>query len=187
MTTPIYIPNFAFIPRADVSAFIGSIAWLDRTSARMECFMSEGEGGVEYTYGEGRGERTYTSIPMTPRVANVMAQVNEELARRSWGPMNGCFLNYYPTRSNALGWHADDFRRMDHTRPVAVVSWGAEREIWWRANGESGVVPPENRQLLGHGSLFVMPPGFQHTHQHRIPKGDREVEGRVSLTFRAFL
>ncbi len=41
--------------------------------------------------------------------------------------------------------------------------------------------------IVEPGSLFIMPPGMQHTHEHRIPKGDRAMGGRISLTFRRFL
>ena len=101
--------------------------------------------------------------------------------------MNGAFLNRYENEKQHLGWHSDDFVEMDHTAPVCVVSFGEAREIWWRKIGESGLVPSEQRQKLSPGSLFIMPPGFQHTHEHRIPRGDREMTPRISLTFRRFL
>lgn len=47
-------------------------SWLRVTPARYECFMSEG-GGVSYTYGSGRGERTYTSIP----TSNVVREIQD--------------------------------------------------------------------------------------------------------------
>jgi alkylated DNA repair dioxygenase AlkB len=76
---------------------------------------------------------------------------------------------------------------MDSAHPIAVVSFGCEREIWWRKIGEKGVVPPENRQLLRHGSLFVMPAGFQDLYEHRIPKSPGTTHTRISLTFRRYI
>ena len=166
-----------------LSKWVNSLDWLEETSARKELFMSPG-GGMSYTYGQGRGVRTYTSVEMDEFVAFVMKKVNKALGLT--GPMNGCFLNLYEDDHKALGWHADDFREMDHTKAVAVVSFGEPREIWWRPNGATGITPPERRLVLDDGSLFIMPPGFQHTHQHRVPKGDRKMNPRVSLTFRAF-
>ncbi len=49
-----------------------------------------------------------------------------------------------------------------------------------------GVVPRDQRFLLKEGSLFIMPPGYQDTHLHRIPKHDRPCGWRISLTFRTF-
>ncbi len=45
-------------------------------------------------------------------------------------------------------------------------------------------MPPENKQRLKSGSLFVMPAGFQDLYHHRIPRSDRECGTRISLTFR---
>jgi alkylated DNA repair dioxygenase AlkB len=183
---PTYIEGFVAVSMEEFTEdVVKGTPWAEKTTARRECFMSAG-GGVSYTYGKGRGVRTYTSIDFTPFVADVMKLVNDEMAYRGFRPMNGCFLNYYEHDRQHLGWHADDFEGMDHKAPVCVVSLGEVRDIWWRLNGEKGEVPLECRQALGHGSLFVMPPGMQHTHQHRIPKGDRKMGPRVSLTFRRF-
>lgn len=176
---PLYMPDMVS-PPADLNAWIDGLPWLTVTSARRECFMTPA-GGTSYTYGEGKFARTYTSIPMDDFVTGVQA-----LLARHGLLMNGCFLNLYENAGNALGWHADDFDGMNHGRAVVVVSFGEPREIWWRSLGDKGVVPAEQRQLLAPGSVFVMPPGFQHTHEHRIPKGDRPMGRRVSLTFRAF-
>jgi len=167
-------------------AVLEGTPWIDRTEARRECFMSDG-GGLSYTYGKGRGVRTYTSIPYTSVVRDVLEFVNGLVFACGWAAMNGCFLNRYDHDRMHLGWHADDFRKMDHAAPVVVVSFGEEREIWWRRVGERGITPPDQRQLLAEGSVFVMPPGFQHSHEHRIPKGDRSMGPRVSMTFRRFL
>ena len=185
---PIYIESLIapFETPAAFETWAESIPWADRTTARRECFMSD-PAGVSYTYGEGRGQRTYTSVLPDEYVRYAMYHVNEVMARRGWGAMSGCFLNRYDTKKNALHWHADDFTGMKHARHgVAIVSCGEPREIWWRLKGQTGVTPPEQRQLLAPGSLLIMPPGMQFTHEHRIPRGDRDMGMRVSMTFRAF-
>jgi alkylated DNA repair dioxygenase AlkB len=179
---PAYGPGFATQP--GITRLLAEVPWIRVTETRAECFMAHGP--VSYTYGQGRGVRTYTAVPFAAGVRECMAEVNAYLAMFPWGPMTGCFLNRYDHQHDHLGWHADDFRGMDHSRPVVVVSFGEPREIWWRLNGVQGEVPPERRQRLGDGSIFVMPPGFQQAYQHRIPKGDRAMGPRVSLTFRAF-
>lgn len=168
-----------------VDNIIESTDWLEATSARRECFMSD-NGGLSYTYGKGRGVRTYTSIPYNGLVKEVLNKVNEQMKSMGYMEMNGCFLNYYEDERQHLGWHADDFINMDHEAPVVVISFGEPREIWWREIGVTGKTPPERIQLLENGSMFIMPPGFQHTHEHRIPKGGRTMGPRVSLTFRRF-
>lgn len=129
-----------------------------------------------YTYGSGRGIRTYDPIVMLNWVKELMASLE--------GGPNVCFFNRYEDRSNSLGWHSDDSPDTSDANPISVISFGEPREIWWREMGTKGVVPFENRKVLESGSLFVMPPGFQSSYEHRIPKGDRERGPRVSLTFR---
>lgn len=185
MAEPLYFAGFSSL---ELGPLLTEVPWLRETETRQECFMSDPI--QTYTYGQGRGVRTYTSIPFHPAARDLMAATNAFLGAEigpSWGHLNGCFLNRYDDALQHLGWHADDFDRMDQDHPIAVVSVGEPREIWWRTFGQKGEMPAEQRQLLGHNSLFVMPPGFQRTHQHRIPKGDRSMGPRVSFTFRRFL
>lgn len=181
---PSYLPAYGYVP-ISIDELRHEVPWKRYTETRSECFMAPGEP-YTYTYGKGIGVRSYTSIPLVPVVGRALRLVNEVLAKRNYGLMNGCFLNRYDHEREHLGWHADDFEGMDHDRPVVVMSFGAERELWWRRNGDEGVVPPERRIRLESGSLLIMPPGFQHKYQHRIPKGDRPMDVRISLTFRAF-
>jgi len=200
------VPNLEIDRRFILSQLL-ALPWERHTEARQELFQAPTP--VEYTYGKGPGTRTYTASPLTSGVADVLSRVNhflwqltmEAAATRAgplatgavisrgqdWGPMSGCFLNRYDDQHQALGWHADDFRGMDHSKAVCVVSFGAERELWWRVKGQKGIIPPEQRIRMVSGSLLVMPPGMQHTHDHRVPKADHAVGPRVSLTFRAFL
>lgn len=183
---PTYLSTFlAYIDNVGLERLFYEVPWKRATEARAEAFMAPTP--VAYTYGKGKGERTYASGPFCAGVDVALKLVNAELAIRGWGPLNVCFLNRYDNERDHLGWHADDHEGTDHTRPIAVVSFGAAREIWWRPNGATGEAPADCRQLLSNRSLFIMPPGFQSTHQHRIPKADRVCGPRVSLTFRAFL
>lgn len=155
--------------------------WLDVTEARLEYFMSDEPR--KYIYGKPPFDREYTSSPYDDTVTKIQDKLNKEFDAK----FNVCFLNRYNTQKNQLGWHADDSPTMDRDHPIAVVSFGAEREIWWKLQEDKGTIPPEQRQKLGHGSLFVMPARFQDSYFHRIPKADREVGVRVSLTFRRYL
>jgi len=170
---------------------LNSTPWLQVTDARLECFMSAAT--ETYTYGEGRGVRTYTPVPYSSLVLDIQRQLNRDDiggldgAMRDVFKYNVCFLNRYDNASMQLGWHSDDSPGMDHEHPIAVVSFGQPREIWWRERGQIGVIPADQRQLLEHGSIFVMPAGMQRTHQHRIPKGDKPMLTRVSLTYRHYI
>jgi alkylated DNA repair dioxygenase AlkB len=186
---PIYIRSV--FPDITLEAVLDSTPWIQVTDARLECFMSAATD--TYTYGEGRGVRTYTPVPYSPLVSRIQETLNNHVSHvlnehpdRS-GRYNVCFLNRYDNAAMQLGWHSDDSPGMDHDHPIAVVSFGQPREIWWREKEQTGVIPADQRQILEHGSLFVMPAGMQRTHQHRIPKGDRKMDPRVSLTFRHFI
>lgn len=183
MASPLYFPNWTQEP--GIARLLAEVPWRRDTETRQEAFMTAKP--YTYQYGSGRGVRSYTSTPFCCDVEALMQRLNVLMDYPyHWGPLNGCFLNRYDDQTQHLGWHADNFVGMDHTRPVVVVSFGQPREIWFRENGKTGVVPEADRQLLCDGSLLIMPPGFQHTHQHRIPRGDRSMGPRVSLTFRAF-
>jgi alkylated DNA repair dioxygenase AlkB len=187
---PIYLTRSVF---GDVSLDEGlsSTPRIQVTDARLECFMSATTD--TYTYGEGRGVRTYTPVPYSALVARIQETLNTHISHvfnehsRKSGLYNVCFLNRYDNAAMQLGWHSDDSPGMDHDHPIAVVSFGQPREIWWREKGQTGVIPADQRQLLEHGSVFVMPAGMQRTHQHRIPKGDKPMGTRVSLTYRHYV
>lgn len=175
---PKYVPT-AFNPDS-FDDLLKQLPWVHVTPARSECFMRQTP--TNYTYGKGVGARTYTAAPYHPLVAFIQETLNKT-HRRSY---NACFANHYANERQHLGWHADDSMGTASDHSIAVVSFGAPREIWWRKKGQTGAVPPEQRQLLEPGSLFVMPEGFQQAYEHRIPKADRPCGGRISLTFRCY-
>jgi alkylated DNA repair dioxygenase AlkB len=152
--------------------------WLEATETRKEYFMSDQKRS--YVYGKGKGERLYISESYSFPVLAVQYAVDEICNTE----FNLCFLNRYDDQRQHLGWHADDTTVQDDSVPIAVVSLGAEREIWWKKQGDKGPIPPEQRQLLAHGSLFIMPPYFQNKFYHKIPKSDKPCGTRISLTFR---
>lgn len=157
------------------STLVAEVPWANREAPRDECFM--GHGSVEYTYGKGF-YRTYTAVPFHPIVLDIMDRLNKD------ANYNVCFLNYYASEKEHLGWHADDSPEMNPNHPIAVVSFGAARYIWTKEKSHKGPIPLEDRFLLYSGSLFVMPAGYQAEHYHKIPKHDQPCGGRISLTFR---
>ena len=167
-----------FIESGLIDKLTNDISWDDVQYTRRECFMSDKDR--EYQYIENGP--IYKSIPFHPLVKDIMDKINKEYGYN----LDVCFLNYYADQSKALGWHADDSHPIDQTQPIAVVSLGQEREIWWKPMDYKGIIPEEWRQLLTDGSIFIMEPGMQSTHKHRIPKGGKEMEPRISLTYRCW-
>lgn len=159
-------------------------------SPRFECWYAE--DGRPYTYGRGRGERTYQSVevrripPFRELLRYVWAVLDWKLEESLF---NGVFINGYKDGSDHLGWHSDDGPDIRIDCPIAVVSFGAVREIWTRP-----ILDPEDSEMnshaivttykLEHGSIFVMPANFQQDYQHRIPKASFICGPRISFTFR---
>lgn len=154
-----------------------SIKWLSVQSLRKEYFMSSFD--AKYQYVENGHE--YNSKPFIPGVLKIMEDINEQYGYC----LNVCFLNRYDSKIDSLGWHSDDSPIIDQSQPIVVLSLGSEREIWWKEQSYKGTIPDSNKQPLKNGSLFIMPSGFQDSMYHRIPKHDREISTRISLTFRS--
>jgi len=180
---PVYKADEFFNGRESVFECLMALDWLSVTEARKEYFMSM-DGGIPYTYGSGINARTYVSEKFIPEIERIRVSLSTMYAT-GWD-YNVCFLNRYDNEKNQLGWHADDSPEMNPEHDIAVVSFGAEREIWWKDKEFRGVIPMENRRLLENGSLFIMPAGFQKDNFHKIPKWDRPCGTRISLTFRNY-
>lgn len=133
-----------------------------------------------YTYGSGRGVRTYAPQPMHPAIH----EIRSVLGLIAPGRYEVCFLNRYLDQRDQLGWHADDSPEMDDAHPIAIVSLGALRDIHFAPNAD---LTDRAVLRLGHGSLAVMAPGMQDTHKHRIPKAGFIAGERISLTFRGYV
>ncbi len=159
---------------------LNEVPWVNRDAPRDECFMAT--ESKEYTYGKSGYSRTYNSVPFHPEVTRCMSAVNFDTN----STYNVCFLNYYKSEKEHLGWHSDDSPEMDIDHPIAVVSFGAARYIWTKPKDFKGEIPDKDRYMLSSGSLFIMPAGYQKEFMHRIPKHDRPCGGRISLTFRKF-
>lgn len=180
MNSPIYIPNYVPIVPANINRdrLWNELDWERREGApRREYWQND--YGLAYTYGQGAGQRTYDAKPWDDFVNEYRNRLNEEFGFK----LDCCFLNGYNDEKDALGYHADDSPEMSMEQPVITLSLGAERNIMFRNNETREVTTLK----LGHGSICIMPAGFQLTHQHKIPKGDRPMGPRISLTYRGMI
>lgn len=161
-----------------------------------------------YVYGRGRGEREYHPKPYH----EVILAIRHKIEAITNCKFEVCFLNRYHDQSDHLGWHADDSPEMDDARPIAIVSLGVEREIWFKPQDVSCTVcraksgeahkmscfdynrddkdrrsAVVDKLTLGHGSLCLMAAGMQDNWFHRIPKASFKCGERISLTFRGYV
>lgn len=180
MTAPIsYRPGFIANPDVAFQALWNELAWVRHGQVpRREYYCNDID--ATYSYGMAEFARKYPPQPWHATIRGIQAQVEAELGAR----MEVCFLNGYEHNRDQLGWHADDSPEMDDARPIAIVTLGAERDIMFATKeGRENV----ERLKLQHGSLCIMQAGMQDTHVHRIPKADRVVGPRISLTFRGYV
>lgn len=175
----VYVPKFVIDADQVFANLQKNLDWERRGDApRSEYYCND--FNKPYTYGKGRGVRTYQPKSYHQDILTIREAI-EEVTGTSF---EVCFLNRYHDQSDHLGWHADDSPEMDDGRPIAIVSFGVEREIWFRKNGDTSGLT--EKLVLGHGSLCIMLPGMQDVWQHRIPKSDRQCGERISLTFRGY-
>lgn len=178
----IYTPGFVTDADVAFARLRDELEWERRdTTPRSEYYCNDVP--KPYVYGKGRGVREYL-----PKLYHeVILDIRRKIETITNCKFEVCFLNRYHDQSDQLGWHADDSPEMDDARPIAIVSLGVPREIWFKKQGKD--VPPENVQkvVLGHGSLCLMQAGMQNKWFHRIPKASFYCGERISLTFRGYV
>lgn len=185
MSAPIeYIPGFITDPDAAFAELLTLDFERRDTTPRSEYFCSDYPD--PYSYGRGRGIRTYSPRPYHPRILSVRA----DLEKRFGCVLDVCFINRYHDQSDHLGWHADDSPEMDDLRPIITVSLGAVREIWFRPipdKAATGGSPATEKLTLEHGSACVMLPHMQESWEHRIPKASSTCGERLSMVYRGYV
>lgn len=175
----IYTEKFVKNPDVCFAELQKDLEWERRGDApRCEYYCNDFK--KTYVYGKGKGVRSYDPKPYHEKILEIRKSI-EEITKTVF---EVCFLNRYLNQSDQLGWHADDSIEMDDARPIAIVSFGVEREIWFRENSNKENI---EKIKLGHGSLCLMNPGMQDTWQHRIPKAGFQCGERISLTFRGYV
>jgi alkylated DNA repair dioxygenase AlkB len=180
-TAPLtYVPGFVALPDAAFDILRENLAWERRgATPRREYYCND--AGVPYSYGKAEYAREYLPQAWHP----VLRMLQTKVQALTNTAFEVCFLNGYENSRDQLGWHADNSISMDDKRPIAILSLGAEREIWFRPTGSRNLDEVEKLKLR-HGSLCLMAAGMQDTHEHRIPKAGFECGPRISLTFRGY-
>ncbi len=181
MTAPYrYYPELVSNPDEAYEKLLNELDWVHKGPLvpRKEYYVHD--RGLPYVYGSKEFAREYQSQPDHPTIAEIRDALQKLLCVR----FDVVFLNLYEHERQHLGWHADDSPEMSDDHPIVTVSLGAEREIWFRPNND---IQNVTKLKLEHGSACVMLPGVQDTHQHRIPKHDRQCGPRISLTFRKYV
>ena len=144
-----------------------------------------GDEGSSYTY-SGHARK---AIAWTPSVFKIKELVEEELAAIGIEvKFNTCLLNFYPTGTDGMGYHADDEKELGQQPIIAALSLGATRKFVFKHKTIRYKDKPVKVELyLESGQLIVMHGETQTYWQHSITKTQTVAEGRISLTFRHML
>lgn len=139
-----------------------------------------GDDGLSYHY-SGHLRQT---VAWTVSVLQLKQVVEKQLASIGIDvTFNSCLLNYYPTGSEGMGYHADDERELGEQPIIAALSLGATRKFVLKHKK----TPDKVELYLESGQLIVMHGDTQKYWKHTITKTKTVSEGRISLTFRRVL
>ena len=136
-----------------------------------------GDTDADYQY-SGHVRQT---VPWSGIVFHVKQYVEQALAKIGViAHFNTCLLNYYPTGSDGMGYHADDEKELGAQPIIASLSLGATRKFVFKHKKTQDKV----ELYLESGQLVVMHGDTQTFWKHTITKTKKVSEGRISLTFR---
>lgn len=105
----------------------------------------------------------------------------KQLAQEQCGDtFNSCLCNFYSSGDEGMSWHSDAEKDLVEHGAIGSLTLGGERKFLFKhkTSGESVSL------TLEHGSLLIMKGTTQTNWLHSLPKTKKDVEPRVSLTFR---
>ena len=148
------------------------------TTTRQIVWM--GESNTIYHYsGQSRH-----ATPWTDSVFHVKQYIEQQLSSIGIDTtFNSCLLNYYPSGTDGMGYHADDEKELGQKPIIASLSLGATRKFVLKHKKTQDKV----ELYLESGQLVVMHGDTQKFWKHTITKTKIVSEGRISLTFRQIL
>ncbi|WP_201587542.1 alpha-ketoglutarate-dependent dioxygenase AlkB family protein [Psychrobacter jeotgali] len=124
------------------------------------------------------------AIPWSDTVFHVKQVVEQKLSNIGiTADFNSCLLNYYPSGSEGMGYHADDEKELGEQPIIASLSLGATRKFVFKHKKTQDKV----ELYLESGQLIVMHGVTQSFWKHTITKTAKVNQGRISLTFRQML
>ena len=139
-----------------------------------------GDKNANYQY-SGHVRQT---VPWSDIVFHVKQKIEQALAEIGvTANFNTCLLNYYPSGTDGMGYHADDEKELGHQPVIASLSLGATRKFVFKHKKTQDKVELH----LESGQLVVMHGDTQTFWKHTITKTKTVDTGRISLTFRHML
>jgi alkylated DNA repair dioxygenase AlkB len=144
-------------------------------TTRQIVWMGDTEADYQYS---GHVRQT---VPWSSTVFHVKQYIEQALEEIGvTANFNTCLLNYYPSGSDGMGYHADDEKELGAQPVIASLSLGATRKFVFKHKKTQDKV----ELYLESGQLVVMHGDTQTFWKHTITKTKTVSEGRISLTFR---
>jgi alkylated DNA repair dioxygenase AlkB len=129
----------------------------------------------------GTASYTYSGIKNKPLPwTQCLAEIKAAIEDHTWLNFSHCLLNLYRDGQDSISWHSDDEPELGPNPIIASLSLGATRKFQTKEKATGKITNYE----LKAGDLLIMPPGFQTTHLHQIPKTTKAIGARINLTFR---
>jgi alkylated DNA repair dioxygenase AlkB len=133
-------------------------------------------------YGNEGKPYGYSNIVMHPHQwSPLLMFIKEEVEKECQVSFTTVLLNYYRNGQDSNGWHADNEKELGRNPVIASLSFGAERVFQLKHNS---IETAKQNITLQNGSLLLMKGTTQHFWKHQIPKTQKEIGGRINLTFR---
>jgi len=157
---------------------IVSIFGKTHVTTRQIVWMGENDASYHYS-GYSR-----SAIQWSNAVFHVKHCVEQNLAAIGIAAdFNSCLLNYYPSGTDGMGYHADDEKELGYQPIIASLSLGTTRKFVLKHKKTQDKVELH----LESGQLIVMYGDTQTFWKHTITKTKTVDTGRISLTFRHML
>tara|TARA_Y100001968_G_scaffold332218_1_gene389539 strand:- start:2678 stop:3256 length:579 start_codon:yes stop_codon:yes gene_type:complete len=144
----------------------------DHLVPRQTVFL--GEEGIKYRY----SGLTHSANGWPSWFYPLLKLIREE----SHINFNGCLINLYKDGSDRMGWHSDNEKEIDSSKPIYSLSLGVSREFYLKHRR----LNIKHKLTLGDGDLLIMYPGCQEAWLHSVPKRTRVIDSRINLTFRYY-
>lgn len=157
-----------------------------------------GDQGLSYRYA-GHTHNAHDWHPIVFHVKQIIedsirtllgtvSNTDGQASNKQHSYFNACLLNYYPSGSEGMGYHADDEKELGEQPLIAALSLGATRKMLFR-HKTARDNPKSNKVdiYLNSGQLIVMAGVTQQYWKHSIAKTTTVNEGRISLTFRRMI
>lgn len=142
--------------------------------------------GDEGTYYSFSGVKVIAkSWDENDNVCIMLKDVKKRVEKFTGLTFNFVLINRYENGDQYIGYHRDDEKELGSEPNIVGVSFGAEREIYFKPHKFIPHKMKDPTKLkLEHGSVFVMHHPTNVHWKHSIPKKSTIKTPRISLTFR---